>query len=544
MNALFARASLKRSPRTRTRKPSISISSETGCPPSRSSSTATCTSPLHIIPELSENGSEPPSPTKLSISRSHESPRPSPRVTLSAFSFSIDDALLMFNDEPRSPALSASSSTEGSNFSEELPSTPGASDDEDFCELRLPSPRLRPHHIEIRPLCITKTRSIVCADDENVDDIIDNDTKPDNASVELSEETREEDEDEHDFYSRQFQDFISLYSSCLQVSAAPARPESVILSLEDAPKLPAEQPKPRGRSRFSKALPRLPFSVPPSCTLPAVPPVPVSVPMTSIRAKLVIPPMPTYSPPPPPVGRRPPPRMSVPSDIGEPDLFDEEPLPVVEQVWFDDDDESIYSHSSSAPAHPLSPSHPETPIDEVYLPRASTDSDAPRSSLDSHSSCHCSSFSSESTPVSAFSFPPTPIEKSHQLRSRWSSSTLNSINVEPSRTATILSPLRNVFGSKTRRPRPRPLPLTSTPPPRTHGRSPSKTPTSILMPLTRMVFPATPSPPSTPSRHVRRQPSRSSTSSLALSECDSCESGNSSSGLRRKPIPVEMFLRA
>ncbi|OJA10289.1 hypothetical protein AZE42_04999, partial [Rhizopogon vesiculosus] len=438
MNALFARASLKRSPRTRTRKPSISISSEPGCPPSRSSSTATCTSsrplPLHIIPELSENDfefdSEPPSSTKLSISRSQESPRPSPRVTLSAFSFSIDDALLMFNDEPRSPALSASSSTEGSDFSEELPSTPGASDDEDFCELRLPSPRLRPHRIEIRPLCITKTRSIVCADDENFDDIIDKDTKPHNASVELSDETREEDEDEHDFYSRQFQDFISLYSSCLQVSEAPARPESVILSLEDAPKLPAEQPKPRGRSRFSKALPRLPISVPPSSTLPAVPSVPVSVPMTLIRTKRVIPPMPTYSPPPPPVGRRPPPRMSVPSDIGEPDFFDEEPLPLVEQIWFDDDEESIYSHHSSAPAHPLSPPLPETPIDEVYLPRASTDSDAPRSSLDSHSSssCHYSSSSSENTPISPFSFPATPIEKSHQLRSRWSSSTLNSIN--------------------------------------------------------------------------------------------------------------------
>jgi|SRR5882757_9545013 len=52
------------------------------------------------------------------------------------------------------------------------------------------------------------------------------------------------------------------------------------------------------------------------------------------------------------------PRMSVTSDIGEPDLFDEEPLPLVEQVWFDDDQESIYSRHSPAPAHPVSPRRP------------------------------------------------------------------------------------------------------------------------------------------------------------------------------------------
>ncbi|OAX32183.1 hypothetical protein K503DRAFT_805426 [Rhizopogon vinicolor AM-OR11-026] len=224
----------------------------------------------------------------------------------------------MFNAEPRSPALSASSSTGGSNFGEELPSTPGASDVEDFCELRLVAAPLRPHHIEICPLCITKTRSIVCADDENVDTIVD-------------KKLGKEDEDEHDFYSRQFQEFISLYSPCFQVSAAPARPESVILSPEGASKLPGSNQSPVDAVDSQKL------------SHSAVPPVPVSVPMGSIRAKRVIPPMPTYSPPPPPVGRCPPPRMSVPSDIVEPDLFDEE---------------SVYSHPSSAPTHPLSPRRP------------------------------------------------------------------------------------------------------------------------------------------------------------------------------------------
>ena len=67
-------------------------------------------------------------------------------------------------------------------------------------------------------------RPIVRVDDESVDNITDKDVKPHNSFVELSEETREEDEDEHDFSSRQFQDFISLYSTCLQVSAAPCLP--------------------------------------------------------------------------------------------------------------------------------------------------------------------------------------------------------------------------------------------------------------------------------------------------------------------------------
>ncbi|OJA15071.1 hypothetical protein AZE42_09801 [Rhizopogon vesiculosus] len=71
------------------------------------------------------------------------------------------------------------------------------------------------------------------------------------------------------------------------------------------------------------------INLPPSSTLLTVPLVPVSVPMTLIRTKRMMIRMPTYSDPPPPVVRRPP-RMSVPSDIGEPDLFDEDPLPLVE----------------------------------------------------------------------------------------------------------------------------------------------------------------------------------------------------------------------
>ncbi|KIK35451.1 hypothetical protein CY34DRAFT_812139 [Suillus luteus UH-Slu-Lm8-n1] len=515
MNTIFTRASLKRSARTRTRKNS------TGC-----------STTLQIIPECSENDLDS-------------------RVTLSAYKFSIDDALLMLNDPPRSPALSASSSTDDSNS--EMPATPGASDDE---ELPLPTPRLRPKRISIRPLCITKTRSVVCADDE-----------------ELAESTNVyNEEDEYDFYTRQFEDFISLYSpisSSAPISApAPARPDSIILSPEVAPQLPVDPPKQRGRSRFSKALPLLPLPTPPPTSIPPVP----QLPIPAIRRKRVIPPLPVYSPPPPPIETRPPPRMAVPSDIEDDILFEEEEQEptrsiVIEQVWFDDE-ESIYSQPSFVPADiQLAP---ETPTNEMYLPRASTDSDAPRSSLDSsssnqsHSSSSTSSSYEDSAPISPFSFPPTPRPENHQLRSRWSCSTISSLapSAEPPRT--ILSPLRVVFGTKSKsssragpgsrsRRAPPPLPIMSSPP-RSRA-SPSSSPfqtctnthtqtqSPYKMPLTRMLFPTTPSPPSTPMpRHIRRQNSRSSTSS-GSSETGSCESGGSA-GLRRKPIPIEMFLRA
>ncbi|KAG2068596.1 hypothetical protein BDR04DRAFT_1143774 [Suillus decipiens] len=517
MNTLFTRASLTRSSRTRTRKNSIS---DAGCPPSSLHSTS-----LQIISESSETVFDS-----------------SPRITLSAFSFSIDDALLMLNDEPRSPALSASSSTDDGNS--EMPITPCTSDDEDF---PLPTPRLRPKHLSIRPLRITKTRSTVDED--------------------ISKTDVHEQEDEYDFYTRQFEDFISLYSpvpSSVPISTPPpARPDSIILSPEAAPELPVEPSKPRGRSRFSKALPLLPLPTPPPTTVPPVPQLPSS--LSAIRRTRVLPPLPMYPPPPPPIESRPPPQMAVPSDVEDDISFEEELEPtrpiIIEQIWFDDD-ESIYSQPSFVPAqdiHPISPAVPEAPMNEMHLPRASTDSDAPRSSLDSCSSSqsHSSNSSQESNLISPFSFPPTPIPETHQLRSRWSCSTISSLATEPPRT--ILSPLRGAFVSKLKsgsRRAPPPLPIMSSPPrsrvfhsssplqtrTNTHHQTQSRVQNLYKMPLARMIFPTTPSPPSTPTpRHIRRQDSRSSTSSG--SSDGSCESGGSA-GLRRKPIPIEMFLRA
>ncbi|KAH7882276.1 hypothetical protein F5I97DRAFT_336935 [Phlebopus sp. FC_14] len=598
MNGLFTHASLKRSPRTRTRKNSISQTSEARCPPSRSSSTATRHKnrplPLQIIPELSENEfdidtSPTPSPATarplLSIPSQPEPSKPSPRVTLSAYTFSIDDALLMFNGEsPGSPALSASSSTSGSASSEEVPTTPGASDDEDACNLRLPGPRFTPKRVSIRPLCINKTRSFLCSDDEDIDDIFGDQAKEATEDPLVQPVAEEKDvEDEHDFYAREFQDFISLYS-VRPPPSSPARRDSIVLSPESLPTIeetpePQPEPKPRGRSRHSKALPSIPLPTPPLSSFPSVPTFPLvqtTAQSSVVRRKRNIPPLPKYPPPPPPaIESRPPPRMSVPDDVNEAELADEDfvvdPRPpiVIEQVWFDDeeDEESVYSQPSFAPALPpastnsiLSPAIPETPLDAMYagtcVPRSSIDSDAPRSSIDSEDSYHSSAHS----PISPFSFPSTPSTSEHDhdddepspaLRSRWSSSTLSSL-VEQPRTTALLSPLKGVFGSRSwRAPAPSsparaaPAPLSS----RLHIRTPSKLPTHTR------AFPTTPSPPSTPLKQVRRRGSRSSTSSAGTShwgsssvcsECESCESGangRASGGLRRKPIPVEMFLR-
>ncbi|KAG6334511.1 hypothetical protein ID866_4582 [Astraeus odoratus] len=582
MTSLVAQTSLKRSPRTRTRKASI-------CTRQKSRPL-----PLQIIPELSENEFEispPPSPTptrsSLALPTDSQPPKSSPRITLSAYTFSIDDALLMLGDEaPRSPALSASSSTSGSASSEEVPPTPGASDDEDY--LKLPSPRMHSRRVTIRPLCIHKPRSFMClTEEEELDELLEKESTPHVSSfpetqpTECLDSTREGPvtEDDYDFYAREFQDFISFYSE--GCSPATSRPDSIILSAEAAPHIcePPEE-KPRARSRFSKPLPPPPLPTPPLSTFPSVPTFPLvqtTAQSSFIRRKRNIPPLPSYPPPPPPaVTARPPPRMSIPADIADSDLVDDlrassKPPIVIEQVWFDDeeDDAAIYVESFASPERAsttaLSPAIPETPQNGVYdasLPRKSTDSDAPRSSVDSYSS---SQSSEACSPISPFSFPSTPSSSSHAhdeeyqspsaaLRSRWSTSTLGSLAVEPTRTSTaaLLSPLKTVFGGRSRRlgnpstnAKSSPVPLSTGVPftrSRMHIRTPSK------LPASSHGFPTTPSPPHTPDRHIRRRGSRSSTSSTGTSnwsECDSFDSsGSPESGLRRKPIPVEMFLRA
>ena len=545
-----------------------------------------------MIPELSENEFEispPPSPTptrpSLSVLVPSRFSNPSPRVTLSSYTFSIDDALLLFSDEaPGSPALSASSSTSGSASSEEVPTTPSASDDESC--LTPSGPLVHPRRVTIRPLCINKPRSFICLADENLDASLEQEATPhvpsfpEISSIKLPESCRKSQdfkEDDHDFYAREFQDFISFYSDGSSPSST-SRPDSIIMSTE-ASSLIADI-KPRARSRFSKPLPSPPLPTPPLSTFPSVPTFPLvqtTAQSSFVRRKRNAPSLPKHPPPPPPlVKSRPPPRMAIPADIGGTDLVDDlDPAaPFIDQVWFDDEEEDVVVYSQlsvASSAHTSATNFPaanlETPLDAMYgvasPPRKSIDSDAPRSSTDSYSS---SSLSEPRTPISPFSFPSTPSTSSHEhndkyesspspaLRSRWSTSTLGSLCVEPARTGptALLSPLKTVFGGRAwkvgspnshNRSTSASTPASHSSRSRMHIRSPSKVPD-----MHSYAFLATSSPPSTPGRHVRRRGSRSSTSSSGTShwsECDSCESnGSPGSGLRRKPIPVEMFIRA
>ena len=472
----------------------------------------------------------------------------SSRITLSAYTFSIDDALLMSgSDAPRSPSLSASSSTSGCASSEGVPTTPGNSDDEDPYDLMLPIARLRPKRISIRPLCITKMRSLICQEDEDIHNYFEKEEekaipfaviemKPKH-STEAKAATKAAEESEQDFYTREFEDFIS-FSPAIPSPISPARRDSLILVTEALlAVIEVPQPKPRGRSRHSKPLPLLPPATPPLSSLPSIPPVQTTAQESDVRWNRSIPPLPNYLPPPPPVESRPLPRMAVPMDI-EDYLFPEESFDipsrgsiVIEQVYDVEEGASIYSQPSFA--CPVSATT-RGMYDEVALPRSSTDSDGPRSSIDSTSSF--TSSSSSNIPILPFSFLNSPSSEDHEpestqrLRSRWSSSTLASLPPEPTRLA-ILSPLRNVFSSRVRRvplPPQKVSPLHFTPP---------------KLPKNRNGFSTTPSPPSAPGKHIRRQRSRSSTSSAGTSSSECGSHDGSPSGQKRKPIPMLMFLR-
>ncbi|KAG6370915.1 hypothetical protein JVT61DRAFT_10941 [Boletus reticuloceps] len=547
MLTVIPRASLKRSPRARTRKNTASTDTDIVCPPLRSSSLLdrrkTRPPPLQIIPEYSESEPEfdathSPATARPMLYTPRQSELVSSRITLSAYAFSIDDALLMIGgDAPLSPALSASSSTSDGASSEGVPTTPGASDDEVGRDFILPTSHLRPRRITIRPLCITKTRSSIYQEDEVIHNYFDKVTSlsvteemtehpaEDNSAMEAAEEA------EQDFYTREFEDFISLLPA-ISPATSPARRDSLTLVTEASLAIvEVPEPKPRGRNRHSKPLPLLPPATPPASSFP-----PILITQKSVvRRKRNIPSLPSYPPPPSPGVSRPLPRMSVPLDI-EDCIFPEENFDVqsrqsniIEQVHDVEEDASIYSQPSIAytlsdNARLLPPAIPETPLagmyGEVKLPRSSTDSDAPRSSVDTTSSF--TSSTSSNTP------PTSPISE-EGLRSRWSSSTLASLAAEPPRGTTLLLPLRNVFSSRARR----------VPPPR--KMLPHPTPPKL--PKNKHSLAATPSPPNKPGKHVRQQGSRSSTSSAgtSASECNSRD--GSPSGLKRKPILVPMFLR-
>lgn len=543
MSSFTSSTSLKRSPSIRSRKPATSPHHRSG------------TSPLHIIPELSENEFEfspSPSPTppmrpSVTLPAVHQSSKPSSRVTLSAYTFSIDDALLVVGDAtPGSPALSASSISD-SLSSEDIPMTPGASDDED--SFALPRPRVYPRRATIRPLCINKPQPFISLDEGEGETPTPNPEAtphvpwfPEHNSVLHSSPIEDSAEEDHEFYAREIGDLISCYAEDSSAPIRRGRPDSIILSDAVGPfSADILASKSQSGSRFSKALPSPPILTPSLSTFPSVPTfslVQITAQSSVVRRKRTLP---NYPPPPPPTARpRPPPRTPIPTDISNAELESPSQGPViVEQVWFDDEEGDVQSH-------PLLTSDSDTSCASVNSPLSSYSSEAHR-------------------PISPFSFPASPSTSSHScdekdddsqddvsrtLRSRWSTSTIGSLPPELPRTgpAAIFSPFKTVFCGRSRR--------------AGNLKAPVRSQTEGLLRTRAQILPAikhsfskshtftTPSPPSSPIQFIRRRGSRSSTSSgrtsqwSGSSDCDSCKSGSGSgSGLNRKPIPVEMFLR-
>ncbi|KAI0048908.1 hypothetical protein FA95DRAFT_1557489 [Auriscalpium vulgare] len=402
----------------------------------------------------------------------------------------------------RSPTLSISSnfttSTSGSS-SGCMPTTPNSSDDSDDEWGAFPRPG-KVQRVSIRPLVITKA-------------------SPPHASspVETFEFTIApsiEEEDDAAWYSREMSDVFTLSSS--NSPTAPARRDSL--------PLPALTSGPR--SRFSKPLPAPPRSPGPSAQLD---------PMFPRRAR-VIPPLPTRPPPPPPASPprrksltitvpRPPPRMSLPADVA--DILDDI------DAWGASPDEQ---HAASAP--PLSPPRlPESPhsaTDDLfeqymYTPGLPLIEIAPESPP-------APSLPALALPDSPLVLPDTPLARMYDaradeeldvagdadsgfepmLRSRWSSSTLASEYAVP---ASAASRVKFHLGEMARR---------------VVTRRESKGGATPM-----------PSPPAlgalSKENVERRMNPRMSMESL--SSRDSGDS-SSSSGLRRKPIPLEIFLRA
>ncbi|KAG8216332.1 hypothetical protein J3R82DRAFT_6404 [Butyriboletus roseoflavus] len=357
-----------------------------------------------------------------------------------------------------------------------------------------PTPNARPQRISIRPHCTIKTQSSICQEDEDIhNDLEKEETRAapfpmteeqPESSAEAKEATEGPEQAEQNFYMHEFEDFISVSSATVSTTS-PARRDSLTIAAEALPaNVDVPEPNPRGRSRHSPPATAPVFPFP---SIPTLPPV-----QTCARKD-----------------SRPFPRVAVPLDI----------------------EDCIFPEESEIPETPLSGTD-----SEVVLPGSSTDSDPPCSSVDSTLSF--ASSGSSDTPTSPLSFPKSPspdseLESTQRLRSRWSTSSLDSPAVEPPRTPTLLFPLRNVFGSRARRGL---LP-------------PQNVPPQMSPHLSKNMhgFPTKHSRLGTLSKRIRRQGLRSSTSSAGTSssECDSHEGSprGSPRGLKRKLTPVSMFLR-
>ncbi|KAA1476124.1 hypothetical protein DENSPDRAFT_843010 [Dentipellis sp. KUC8613] len=426
------------------------------------------------------------------------------------------------------PSMSSNATT-SSGSSGGSPSTPTTSDDE------LPTFSAKsaiPQRISIRPLVITKSMPSIHSPDaspiESFEFTIAPSTSDDVVSDSEAVKTDDECLDDGEWYTREMSDMITLFSPTTMPTPTsakfgPTRPDS----LPPPPRRSdSSSVSGQGRSRMSKPLPDIPRTPGPSAQLdPTFP-----------RRRRSAPRIPTYPPPPPPhrkpltikVPARPPPRESLPADVM--DILDDiaswdfpsatsasEPLSpprLPETPRSSGDEQSPQSSAAEFTGLPLS--LPTSPIDMTSFTSVSsfglTPSTTGATSIvvtpASPPERACPADFPSSSPDS-FEFDPEGFEP--MLRSRWSSSTLSSLAADREPRSASSRILRFGLGGM-RRTRAR----------TSKGAEKKERTTEIRK---------------DEEREVRARRSMESAKSGSSAE------SSSSSGLRRKPIPIEIFMR-
>ena len=387
-----------------------------------------------------------------------------------------------------SPTLSSCSSmTSPGASSSALPATPGSSDDE------FAMPAFQPKYHHVRPLSISKRDST---------------RRP--APLRLTT-FAESDDSDSEWYSREFQKILNVSPSPSPVK--PSRPESTLLGAQ----------MPLRSKRFSRGFPSSQLD-------PAFP--------RSLRRA-------------PSMPARPPPRSSIPMDLTE------------------DDDEGVileyyYSSPSASESSCSSGSSDGSSPGSLYSQPSPREEDEWEFDFNIEFGEGYDEFTVPQLPLAML--PTSPIdldagleelrarqqhEPSHALRSKWSSSTLgDDQHISPSRKLKAYFSGNSAIGASSRRRGSK----SSSASPKSPGLVRRFTPLSGAPRSTVQPIPSTPSPKSPRYDYqmmtmmgagVKRRGSTTTMSSDAGSvESALSGSSTSSSGLRRKPIPVEMFLRS
>ncbi|KAJ2936826.1 hypothetical protein H1R20_g237, partial [Candolleomyces eurysporus] len=461
----------------------------------------------------------------------------------------------------------SSKSPETSPCSSEQPLTPSSSDDEFF---GLPSPKFNPRRAAIQPLVIRKHTSLSSSPVTEPDFLVP--TKPtDSAQPALSPFTSEESssdsesdaESDSEWYHNELSKVLTVQARTPAPAATEkARPDSIFISPPT--------------KRFSRALHPTDSPFSPrrqSYRIPNYPPPPVP---SSSRHRPISPLVP-MSPTSPYSSRfsvssrspiRPPPRSSIPADF-EFDHEDDASSFSFALYQYEEEDASLKSLYSQ-PSFVTSPS----PLDEVefdldmeypmMLPLSipGTPVDLESDFATGLEELSFSSFYVYTPPMSPTNPSPAPAapaapvrftieDEERVLKSKWSSSTLGSIREEHEKR--ISSRLRLFSPSKK------------------HSRSSSKTGVKVPQtPLSPMSFltsspskkaqpkPVVTTPTPSPKKHSRQRSNdalaaygqsgvgvkrRGSCTTVSDAGSDDSALSSSSSGLRRKPIPVELFMR-